>query len=179
MLSASQFCQMAWVVDDLDAAVKQWQETTGIGPFFMGSHIGAMITDLKHRGRSTEIDMSAAVAQAGSLLIELIHQHDGAPSPYRDVYAQGESGLHHIQAFVEDVEVQCRLYEKHGFEVVMTGLLAGQSPVAYVDTRSTIGCMTELMERGGLAEQMYGAVATISADWDGTDPIREMASLLG
>jgi hypothetical protein len=178
MLEPSRFCQIAWVVDDLDAAVRQWRQTTGIGPFFVGAHIGGMITEMTHRGRPAEVDMSAAVAQAGPVLIELIQQHGADPSPYRDVYAEGESGLHHVQAFVDDVEAQCRNYQDHGFEVVMTGLIAGQSPVAYVDTRPMIGCMTELMAREGIAAQMYGAVAAVAADWDGSDPVRDMTTLM-
>ena len=117
MLPTSQFGQIAWVVDDLDAAVRHWQQTTGIGPFFVGAHIGGMITDGTYRGRPTEVDISAAIAQAGPVQIELIQQHGRAPSPYRDVYAEGESGIHHMQAFVEDVEDRCRIYREHGFEV--------------------------------------------------------------
>lgn len=38
------------------------------------------------RGGPAEIDMSAAVAQSGSVQIELIAQHDDKPSPYLDMY---------------------------------------------------------------------------------------------
>lgn len=180
MSSSSVFCQVAWVVDDLDAAIEHWRATTGVGPIFVGRHIGGMLTDLRHRGLPAEVDMSAAVAQAGPILIELIQQHGSAPSPYRDVFAEGEGGLHHVQAFVDDVDAECRKYESLGFEVVMTGQLAGTSPVAYVDTRSAIGCMTELMEHDGPAAQMYKAIEAIAAEWDGsTDPIRDLASLMG
>ncbi|AHH19187.1 glyoxalase/bleomycin resistance protein/dioxygenase superfamily protein [Nocardia nova SH22a] len=178
MLAPSQFRQIAWVVDDLDAAVRHWRETTGIGPFFVGAHIGAMITDTTFRGRPVEIDISAAIAYAGSVQIELIQQHDDAPSPYRDVYAVGEGGIHHMQAFVDDVDAQCRVYEKHGFEVVMTGAVGGLTPVAYVDTRPMIGCMTELMSREGPAVHMFDALVAVTGGWDGADPVRDMAALM-
>ncbi|MBO0852772.1 MAG: VOC family protein [Nocardia sp.] len=179
MLAGNQFSQIAWVVDDLDSAVKQWQETTGIGPFFVGAHIGGMVTDARYRGRPVELDLSGAIAHAGSVQIELIQPHGTGPSPFREVYAEGEGGLHHVQAFVEDIEAKCRNYEEHGFEVVMTGSVAGQTPVAYVDTRPLIGCMTELMGQQGPAAQMFSAVAAIAADWDGSDPIRDMTTLMG
>lgn len=179
MNDISQFRQVAWVVDDLDAAVAHWRATTGAGPFFVGRHIGAFVTDMQYRGAAADIDTSAAVAQAGSVVIELIQQHGNAPSPYREVYAEGEGGLHHMQAFVEDVAVAIRTYEELGFEVVMTGMLAGVSPVAYVDTRSAIGCMTELMEHRGPAPLMYDAIASATADWDGTDPVRDLSALMG
>jgi hypothetical protein len=178
MLVGKQYCQIAWVVDDLDKAVEQWQQTALIGPFFMGANVGGMITGAMHRGRQADIDISCAVAQAGPVQIELIKQHGVAPSPYRDVYAEGEGGLHHICSFVDDVEAESRNYEQHGFEVVMTGSIAGQTPVAYIDTRSMLGCMTEIMGRGGPVGEMYAAISAAAAEWDGTDPVRDFMTLL-
>ncbi|MCV7065933.1 VOC family protein [Mycolicibacterium farcinogenes] len=125
-----------------------------------------------------EIDISCAIAQAGGVQIELIKQHGNAASPYRDVFAEGESGLHHICSFVDDVEAECRNYQGHGFEVVMNAVIAGETHVAYVDTRPMIGCMTELMGRQGLAVKMFEAAAAAAADWDGTDPVRDLSSLM-
>lgn len=178
MLAAKQICQIAWVVDDLDTAVRQWQQTAQIGPFFVGEHVGGIFTEATHRGSPVEVDMSCAIAQAGPVQIELIKQHGGAPSPYRDVFAEGESGLHHLCSFVDDVDAECRNYQQHGFEVVMTAVVAGQTPVAYVDTRSMIGCMTELMVRDGLVVDMFTAAAAAAADWDGTDPVRDLTALM-
>lgn len=178
MLVAKQYNQIAWVVDDLDKAVQQWQQTARIGPFFVGSHVGPIFTEATHRGRPAEIDISCAIAQAGGVQIELIKQHGNAASPYRDVFAEGESGLHHICSFVDDVEAECRNYQGHGFEVVMNAVIAGETHVAYVDTRPMIGCMTELMGRQGLAVKMFEAAAAAAADWDGTDPVRDLSSLM-
>lgn len=178
MLAAKQICQIAWVVDDLDAAVRHWQEAAGIGPFFVGEHVGGIFTEATYRGSPVEVDMSCAIAQSGPVQIELIKQHGGAPSPYRDVFAEGESGLHHICSFVDDVGAECRNYEALGFEVVLTGVVAGQTPVAYVDTRPTTGCMTELMGRSGLVVDMFAAAAAAAVGWDGTDPVRDMTALM-
>ena len=60
----------------------------------------------------------------------------------------------------------------------MKAAVAGQTPVAYVDTRPMIGCMTELMGRQGLAVQMFAATAAAAADWDGTDPVRDLSTLM-
>ncbi|MEV6060953.1 VOC family protein [Nocardia asteroides] len=178
MHAGHQIHQIAWVVDDLDAAVRHWQQTTGIGPFYVGRHIGAMITDTLFRGRPADIDISAAIAQSGPVQIELIQQHDGAPSPYRDVFPVGAGGLHHVQAFVDDVDAACRAYQEQRLEVVMTGSVGGQTPVAYVDSRPLIGCMTELMGRQGPAVHMFAALAAVGAGWDGSDPVRDLATLM-
>lgn len=181
MSTATQYFQMSWIVDDLDAAVDKWRRMAGIGPFFTGAHVGAMYTDTKHRGVALPgIDISAAIAQAGPIQIELIQQHGSDPSPYRDVYAEGEGGLHHVSTFVDDVAAECRHYESQGYEVVMTTMIMGTIPAAYVDTRPLIGCMTELMYSQGVVKQMFSAAAKAGADWDGvTDPVRDLASLMG
>lgn len=179
MLVGKEFGQIAWVVDDLDKAVRQWQETAGIGPFFVGEHIGGIITNAQHRGTPVDIDMSCAVAQAGPVQIELIKQHGDGPSPYRDVFADGEQGIHHVCSFVDDVEVEIRRYQGLGFDIAMTGSIVGETPVVYVDTRPMIGVMTELMGRSGPVSTMYGAIADAADGWDGTDPVRDFAALMG
>ena len=181
VLLGMQYSQIAWVVDDLDKAVERWQKMANIGPIYIGRHVGAMFDETtKHRGLPAQIDISAAVVQAGPVQIELIQQHDSAPSPYRDVYAEGEEGLHHICSFVDDVDAECRRYESLGYEVVLTSKIGGQTPAAYVDTRSLIGCMTELMGNQGFVAHMFSATAKAAAEWDGvTDPIRDMTSLMG
>jgi methylmalonyl-CoA/ethylmalonyl-CoA epimerase len=178
MLVAKQYSQIAWVVDDLDAAVRQWQQTARIGPFYVGAHVGALFTEATFRGSPFEVDISCAVAQAGPVQIELIKQHGAAPSPYRDVFADGEGGLHHLCSFVDDVDAECRNYQEHGFDVVMTGSVARETPVAYLDTRATLGCMTELMNRSDFVEGLYAKVAAAAADWDGSDQVRDFMTLL-
>jgi len=178
VLATKQICQIAWVVDDLDAAVRFWQQTAQVGPFFTGEHVGGIFTEATHRGSPVEVDISCAIAQSGQVQIELIKQHGRAPSPYRDVYAEGESGLHHLCHLVDDVDAECRSYQERGIEVVMRAVVAGQTPVAYLDTRPMIGCMTELMGRGGIVADMFAAAAAAATDWDGTDPIRYLSTLM-
>lgn len=178
VLPAMQYSQIAWVVDDLDAAMQKWQQTARIGPFFRGEHLGGILADARHRGRPFEVDVSIAVAQAGPVQIELIKQHGSAPSPYRDVFVDGESGLHHICGLVDDVEAECRIYQERDFDVVMTASIAGRTPVAYVDTRAMLGCMTELVGRCPFVGAVDAAIAAAAANWDGSEPVRDFATLL-
>ncbi|MCV7191281.1 VOC family protein [Mycolicibacterium brumae] len=175
-----QYCQIAWVVNDLDAAIEKWRAMTGIGPFFVGRHVGAAFVGPKLRGQDTEIDISAAIAQAGPVQLEFIQQHDDRPSPYREMLAEGEEGLHHVCVFVDDVDAELARYAEQGYDTVLTATFGGQTPLAYVDTRALTGTMTELMSGEGMVKQMYARVAEIAADWDGvTDPVRDLSSLMG
>ena len=48
--------------------------------------------------------------------------------------------------------------------------------VVYLDTRSTTGLMTELVQRNPLFDGLRALVAQAAVDWDGTDPVRTIPS---
>ena len=171
MLSNRAIFQNAWVVDDLFAAIKKWVDFYGVGPFYASEHL--KLDGLRYRGTPFEIDMSGALAQAGDVQIELIQQHNDGPSVYRDQFAPGESGFHHVCYFSEDFEADRTLFEANGYAVAMDGdTQEGTPQFGYFDTRADFGIFTELVAptEGFLARcQMLKDVAK---DWDGTDPIR-------
>ena len=51
-----------------------------------------------------QIDMSAAIAYSGDLQIELIYQHDDAPSIYSEFSRGGRSGLQHMGVMTDSVD---------------------------------------------------------------------------
>ena len=65
--------QMAYVVRDIRETAKDWQETFGIGPFFLLEDIN--ITDPHYRGKPQEVDFSVAVCQTGDIHVEFIQQN--------------------------------------------------------------------------------------------------------
>ena len=48
--------------------------------------------------------------------------------------------------------------------------------VVYLDTRPTIGLMTELVERNALFDGLRALVSQAAVDWDGSDPVRDVPS---
>ncbi|MBS9376503.1 VOC family protein [Rhodococcus sp. B50] len=161
--------QMSFVVPDLDTAMSHWIETADTGPF----HAFRRVDDLgvTYRGTPTPLSISIGLAQLGSMHIELIEQHSLEPSVYRDAYAPGHGGFHHLCFPVPDIDATVEQYRDAGFEVGMH-LRFGDTPVAYIDTRPAIGCMTELIRNDPEILDLYAAVADSAIGWDGSDPIR-------
>ena len=62
--------QIAYVVDDLDAAIARWVEVVRAGPFFRID--GASIADVPYRGQPVEAQLSLAIGNSGGVQIELI-----------------------------------------------------------------------------------------------------------
>ena len=166
--SRREVTQNAWVVTDLETAAKAWSETLGIGPFFMGSYPASLFEDMTYPG---ELTMKTAIAYSGDLQIELIEPLGDAPNAYRDVYADGETGFHHVCFWSDDLAADLAAYAASGAETVNVGRMRGGPRFAYVDTRAQFGCMTELLETQPHVVELYAGWRQRAEDWDGENAI--------
>jgi hypothetical protein len=163
--------QAAWIVDDLTQAVDQWLATTNVGPFYLIPH--AQVDGLKYRGEISSIDMSAALAQAGPLQIELIEQHSGGPSAYRDAFPKGSGGFHHLARMTQTFDADMERYRRQGLIIAAEGAF-GDMRFAYIDTRSELGHMTEVIEDRDSIKSIFNVIAAASVGWDRSDPVRHL-----
>ena len=166
---ARDFFQSAWVVNDIQAAMRHWTKTCGVGPFFLLEHVA--MEDLTYRGKPATLDCSIAIAQAGPAQIELVEQHCQSPSVYRDLIPKGRSGFHHVAAFAKDYDLEVAEYRAQGLSVTTTGR-SGTMRFCYVDASPTIGCVIELLEESTSLRAHFAHIAEACRDWDGRDPVR-------
>lgn len=170
MITPSPFFQSSWVVRDIQAAMRRWVATTGVGPFFLNPD--AMVREGRYRGTPTAPRYSVALAQSQGMQIELIEQHDQVPSIYRDIGDPGEAGtFHHMACFVDDAEAEFARYAALGAPLAFDGWF-GTMRLGYVDTRHQLGCMIEVLEHNADVERLFGLIAAAAVGWDGSDPIR-------
>ncbi|MEQ8483762.1 MAG: VOC family protein [Pseudomonadales bacterium] len=133
--------QQAYLVNDLEKACRDWNTLFGAGPFVLVPHHK---TDrFTYRGTPQEADVSYAFGYLGDDMIQFIQQHDDTPSIYRDMFASGQEGFHHVGVLVHDFEAEFQRLEKMGFECACR-LWADNVDAAYFDTRSVNGCFTEI-----------------------------------
>jgi len=161
--------QNSWVVTDIHAAMAAWTATTGIGPFFLVE--GVTIENQLHRGKPTALDVTFALAQAGDIQIELVCQHNDAPSAYRDTVPAGVSAFHHMALYCHDYDADFAAYSGAGADVAFTGSFGGKR-FCYLDTTPTIGCMIELIEASDTQDAFFERIRAAARDWDGRDPVR-------
>ncbi len=158
--------QMSWVVADLEEAARRWHSTAGVGPFLVNRHIA--IADPVYRGKPVAVDFSTAIAQAGPVQVELVQQHDDSPSCYRDMIPAGEEGMHHVAIMAGDYDAAVAHYTDQGFEVASSGLF-GPIRFCYVDCRSALGHMVEVLEDSPAIRSFFDAIKRAADTWDG-DP---------
>jgi catechol 2,3-dioxygenase-like lactoylglutathione lyase family enzyme len=162
--------QIAYAVPDAFAAAEAWTRDFGAGPFFVRPHIE--LVDVVYRGRPGAFDHTSAYGQWGSLMVELVVDHGHASSPVRDVFASGESGLHHLAFIVEDLHETLKALVAAGYEIAMSARTTNGTEFHFVDTRPTHGHMVELYEHSDRLHAFYAMVAEAATDWTGDQPVR-------
>lgn len=164
--SLGQIMQLAWVPRDFDTALRYWTETMGVGPFFELQHIQTERT--QYRGEPVELDFSVAIAYWGDMQIELIRQHNDAPSIYKTWLDAGREGLHHVCLKV-DMQQAREVCREAGAEVMQEVWLPGGGEAIYVEAG---GGLIEMID---FHEEHYAFFETMrqeAATWDGSDPLR-------
>jgi hypothetical protein len=167
----NQFIQAAFVVNDLEEAMRRWIRLNNIGPFYVLRH--AQMQDLRYRGAPVEVDASFAMAQAGGVQIELVQQHNVGPSAYRDSVPPGQEGFHHACIVTDDYDAEMMHYAASGCVPAMEGRF-GEMRFCYMDTRRLNGFMTEIIQDWEPVRAVHKRVAEAAVNWDGSDPIREL-----
>lgn len=156
--------QYAWVVPDLEAAARSWHALHGIGPFLVNRRLE--LTDPHHRGRPAHTAFSTAVAQSGDVQIELIEQHDGSASAYRDTVAPGATAFHHVAIIAPDFDAALAPYTDAGHAIAAHGSF-GDMRYVYVDTHAVFGHMVEIVEDKPGIRTFFAGVRKAAERWDG------------
>ena len=107
-------------------------------------------------------------------MLEYVQQDEESPSPFRDMYAPGESGVHHMATIVDSLPRAYAHYQSLGFEVAARAATLTGTEFAFIDTTESLGHMIEIYERSEALVGFYDLVQAASVDWDGTDPIRSL-----
>jgi hypothetical protein len=164
--------QIAYAVPDAEAAAEAWVRDFGAGPFFVRPHIE--LVDVIYRGRPGSFDHTSAYGQWGSLMVELVVDHGHDASPIRDVYAPGDTGLHHMAFLVDDLHETVKTLVAAGHEIAMSARTTGGTEFHFVDTTATHGHMLELYQRSLRLRDFYEMIASAARDWNGDDPVRPL-----
>ncbi len=162
------FFQLGFVVDDLMSAAERWVRVHGVGPFHV---LPRSETKCSYRGVESTVDMQVGVAQAGPVQVELIQQFCGRPSIFRELFAKGESGFHQLCTITSDYRGTKAHYERLGYDIA-SEIDTKSHRVAYFDTASDFGFITEVIEHSARFLREVMRIAETCSTWDGSDPIR-------
>jgi len=151
-----------------------WTHALGVGPFFHFAE--ARVTEFVFRGEPCDARIAVAFANSGPLQIELIQTLDGAASSYREFLSRHEAGLQHVAYWTESFEEACSRAQSAGHDVLQSGRSGGdpRGRHAYFDSPEHHGPLVEISEVAGAKGAFFSHVARVAAEWDGSEPVRQM-----
>jgi hypothetical protein len=161
--------QVAYVVTDLDKALKYWLDVMKAGPFFLFEH--AVMEDQRYRGAASNADVSLAVGNSGDVQIELIYCENDEPSVYKEFLDAGRVGVHHLGLMPENYQQTYDEYRSLGFEPAFECSISG-TKLVYFDTVDALGHFTELWDNSEAFKDFMADVKAAAQGWNGDDPVR-------
>ena len=117
--------------------------------------------------------ISAAIAQAGDVHIELVCVKDQQPSIWQEGPCAGKAGFHHAAIYCHNYDATLEGYTKAGSQLIFDGLMMGYR-VAWIDAVPTLGFFVELIDANTVAGAIFERFREAAKDWDGKDPVRRL-----
>jgi hypothetical protein len=161
--------QLAYVVRDLDAALRYWVDVLRVGPFFLFEH--CPLENQRFYGKPSAVDVTLALGNSGDLQIELIYQHNDEPSVYKEFLDAGRVGVHHFGLMPVDYVATRREYEARGHAPAFECTVGG-AELVYFDTVAAVGHYIELWDNAPVFKDLFLMVENAAKGWDGSNPVR-------
>lgn len=163
--------QIAYVVEDLEAAIAHFVRDTGAGPFFVLPHF--LAPGQVYRGTPSTADVTLAMGFAGQTWFELIQPLDDEPSVYRETIAARGHGFHHFGIAFRDVEAALPRYRADGWREAFRASVPTGGEVVYLENPAAPAPgFLELLPATPGMDETFTRFWKAAQDWDGKDPIR-------
>ena len=143
--------QICLVVRDVRAAMRNYWDTVGIGPWKLYVMSGPRITERTYYGKPADFKFLMALASAGNVQFELIQPLEGQ-TVYQDFLDQHGEGVQHLGMLVDDLDQAMADAETNGVAVIQSGRDregGGKGGYAYLDTEGSCYTTFEFIQRRG------------------------------
>ncbi len=163
--------QVAYLVDDIEAAMGHWLAQAGLGPWTWFRNIEL---DTTFDGHRFTMHIHEALAYMGDLQIQLVQSLDPIETvtPYQASLRAGRFGVHHTAFFADDFDATLARARAQGFE--RTCLMTDKAGFhyAYCQSDTMPDVWIEFLESYPALHTIFEDGIAAAASWDGTDPIR-------
>lgn len=164
--------QIAYFVTNIEEAATRMAATFGAGPFFVMENIELSLGE--HRGATCPFVHSSAYGQWGEIMMELVQQESEGASPFRDLYAPGEEGLHHVATMVDSLPTAYAEYADAGIPLATRAITSTGTEFAFLDAIAQMGHFIEVYEKSAQLLQFYEFIRQAATDWRGQQPVRRL-----
>ena len=138
--------QTAYIVPDVERAIRDWGRQLQIGPFALCRGI-TPLAGSRYRGEPAgEIVMNVAFAYIGELQLELIEPVNETPSMYREAIEQRGFGHHHYGFCIENFDDAYQRALAEDFTAVVDAGVPGIARMSYLESALIPGLVCEVIE---------------------------------
>ena len=163
--------QMAYVVQDIQAAMRTFAEQLTIGPWHLLPAFAGV--EPSFRGQPTDAEVSLAMGFAGHMCVELIQPLDDKPSVWREGAERNGWGFHHWGVGSTDYDADLARHLEQGHDLAYEAKVPTGGRVAYVDTTAELPGYIELIEMDDGTDDAFTAWYAAGLTWDGEErPVR-------
>ncbi|MDR5804861.1 VOC family protein [Caballeronia sp. LZ001] len=135
--------QVGLVVRDLDAALREYADKLGIGPWRVYTYAPPKLTDTKVRGVPVPFSMKLALAVTQDTMWELIQPLDG-PSIYAEFLREHGEGIHHVMVDTGRTRGDVtKEFLERGWHSIMEGKFLG-AQFEYYGTEASLATTIEV-----------------------------------
>jgi methylmalonyl-CoA/ethylmalonyl-CoA epimerase len=162
---------LAYLVDDLEAAVDDLVRKFGAGPFYVLRDVA--FEQLTSRGEPATFAHDSAFGQCGAVPIEVMQVRRLEPERVRAAFALTPARLHHTAYVVAPGELEAARadLEQRGLPAFLHAK-TGEIDSTMHDGAATLGHHVELHADCQQLRDVFGMVRDASVGWDGREPLR-------
>ena len=125
--------QVAYIVKDIDVAMKEWQVKRGVKGFVVARD-AQPLSNASYRGKKKHsVIIDLAFGYLDDLQVELIELKDDTPSMYKEALDRNQVDLQHYAVVVEDFDGAYQFARDKGFETIVDSGVKGIARMSYIE----------------------------------------------
>ena len=149
--------QVAYVVEDIDAAMRWWQAQHNVGPFLVTRN-ATPLTNAYYRGnRAQKSRVHIGFAYVGDMQLELIELIGDTPGLYKEARDRNQTSVHHYAVLVDEFPAAYDWALDHGYDAVIDAGVDGLARMSYVENPES-GMILEIIEWNRLTRPYFDGI---------------------
>ena len=145
---------VAYIVEDIDAAMHHWREDFDVGPFLV-TRIALPLSNAYYRGEKAQpARVNIAFAYVDDMQLELIQLIGDTPSLYKEALDRKQTGVHHYAVCVDAFPGTYNWALDNGFDAVLDAGIDGLARMSYLENPDS-GLILEVIQWNALTKPYF------------------------
>ena len=149
--------QIAYMVDNIDGAMKHWHEEYGVGPFLVTRNAVPLSNAYYRNQKAQTTRVNIAFAYVGEMQLELIELIGDTPGLYKEALDRQRYGVHHYAVLVDNFPRAYSWALDNGFDAVIDAGIDGLARMSYMENPHS-GLILEVIEWNSLTRPYFNVI---------------------